>query len=612
MCGIVGYIGKKQALPILMDGIKNLEYRGYDSAGFAIIDSNRKVKVVKAVGKILALEEKINGKQFEGTVGIIHSRWATHGGVTETNAHPHCDCSKKIWLVHNGIIENYKELKFYLTKRGHKFNSQTDTEVVAHLIEEIRATQKLSFQEAVALALRKIKGTYGLAIIDLDTPFNLIVARNFSPLLIGIGEGEHLVASDASAIIKHTKKVVYLNDGEYAVLSPENFEVYTLSSRPVKKDIKHLDWDVEVARKDGFPHFMLKEIYSQPEAIENSIRGRLIEDQGMAKLGGLESIKDRLREIKRLHIVGCGTAYLAGKVGEYMIEEYAQIPVKSEIGSEFRYKKPVFEKDDALLAISQSGETADTLAAIREAKEKGILTLGIVNVVGSSVARETDAGVYQHIGPEIGVASTKAFTSQVSILALLTIFLGRQRSMSLVTGQRIAKELKRIPSLVKEVLKSQDQIKKLAQKYKKYKNFLYLGRKYNLPTAFEGALKIKEISYIHAEGIGAGEMKHGPLAMIDKNFPSVVIVPKDSVYEKNISNIQELKARGGPVLAIATKGDKDIAKLADDVVFIPKTLEMLTPILAVIPLQLFAYYFGVANGYDVDKPRNLAKSVTVE
>jgi glucosamine--fructose-6-phosphate aminotransferase (isomerizing) len=612
MCGIVGYIGKKQALPILMDGIKNLEYRGYDSAGFVVVGANGKVVCKKSVGKISALEEKINGLNIEGTLGIIHSRWATHGGVSQTNAHPHCDCSKSIWLVHNGIIENYKEIKSYLLKRGHKFLSQTDTEVVAHLIEEIRKTQKLPFVESVVLALRQIKGTYGLAIVDSTNPHQLIAARNFSPLLIGVGDDEYLVASDASAIIKHTKRAVYLQDGEYAVLSLDGFNVYTLSSRPVKKDIKNIDWDVEVARKDGFPHFMLKEIYSQPESIQNSIRGRLILEEGMAKLGGLESIKEELRKIKRLYIVGCGTAFLAGKVGEYMIEEYAQIPVKVEIGSEFRYKKPVFEDKDALLAISQSGETADTLAAVREAKEKGVLTLGIVNVVGSSVSRETDAGIYQHIGPEIGVASTKAFTSQVAILALLTLFLGRQRSMSLVMGQRIAKEISRLPLLVKEVLKLDGQIKKLAKKYQKYNNFLYLGRKYNLAAAMEGALKIKEIAYVHAEGIGSGEMKHGPLAMIDKNFPSIVIAPKDSVYEKNISNIQELKARNGPVLAIATKGDNQISTLADDVIYIPKTLEMLTPVLSVIPLQLFAYYFGTIRGYDVDKPRNLAKSVTVE
>lgn len=595
-----------------MDGIRNLEYRGYDSAGFAIIEPNGKIKSVKSVGKISALEEKINGTEVNGTTGIIHSRWATHGGVTEANAHPHHDCSGSIWLVHNGIIENYKELKSHLVKKGHKFTSETDTEVVAHLIEEIKKSQKLTLPEAVALALRQIKGTYGLAIIDSHNPGQLIAARNFSPLLVGIGDGEYLVASDASAVIKHTRRVIYLNDGEYAVLSPDGFEVYTLSSRPVKKDIKQLDWDMEVAKKDGFAHFMLKEINSQPEAIENSIRGRLIADEGMAKLGGLESIKEKLRDVKRLHIVGCGTAYLAGKVGEYMLEEYAQIPVKTEVGSEFRYKKPVFEKGDALLAISQSGETADTLAAIREAKEKGVLTLGIVNAVGSSIARDTDAGVYQHIGPEIGVASTKAFTSQVTILSLLTLFLGRQRAMSLVMGQRIAGEIKKLPALIKEILKTDSQIKKMSQKYSKYGNFLYLGRKYNLPAAFEGALKIKEISYVHAEGLGAGEMKHGPLAMIDNNFPSVVIVPKDSVYEKNISNIQELKARGGPVLAIATKGDKEISKLADDVIYIPKTLEMLTPVLAVVPLQIFAYHFGTMKGYDVDKPRNLAKSVTVE
>lgn len=612
MCGIVGYVGKNQALPILMDGIKNLEYRGYDSSGLAIIELDGKVKSAKSVGKILALEEKINGDKFDGTIGIIHSRWATHGGVTEANAHPHHDCTKSIWLVHNGIIENYKELKSYLIKKGHKFNSETDTEAAAHLIEEIEKTQKLSLPEAVALALRQIKGTYGLAVIDANNPDQLIAARNFSPLLIGVGDGEYLVASDASAVIKHTRKVVYLNDGEYAVLSKNGFDVYTLSSRPVKKDIKQLDWDMEASKKDGFAHFMLKEIYAQPEAIENSIRGRLIADEGMAKLGGLESIKEKLRNTKRLYIVGCGTASLAAKIGEYMIEEYAQIPVKVEIGSEFRYKKPVFQEGDALLVISQSGETADTLAAIREAKEKGVLTLGIVNVVGSSIARETDAGVYQHVGPEIGVASTKAFTSQVAILALLTLFLGRQRSMSLVMGKRIAQEFRKIPALIKTTVKNDQAIKKLVKKYLNYKNFLFMGRKYNFPVAFEGAIKLKEVSYVHAEGIGSGEMKHGPIAIIDKNIPSVFIIPKDSVYEKNMSNIQEIKAREGLVIAIATKGDKEIGKIADDVIYIPKTLEMLTPILAAIPLQLFAYHFAALKGYDVDKPRNLAKSVTVE
>ncbi|BCX16082.1 MAG: glutamine--fructose-6-phosphate aminotransferase [isomerizing] [Candidatus Parcubacteria bacterium] len=612
MCGIVGYVGKREALPILLDGIKNLEYRGYDSAGILVVDSKGKLSLAKSVGKISNLEKKITNQNFSGSWGIVHSRWATHGGVTEANAHPHCDCSKNIWLVHNGIIENFQELKEALLKRGHHFRSQTDTEVIAHLIEEIKKEKGLSLKEAVPLALKKIQGTYGLVILDRREPHLLVAARNFSPLLIGVGNQENIVASDVAAILSHTRKVVYLNDREYALITPQDFEIFNLDSQPISWRVQEIDWDLKAAKKEGFPHFMLKEIFSQPQSLEDSLRGRLLIEEGNAKLGGLERIKETLRKINRLYLVGCGTAYFAAKVGEYMLEEYAQIPTKAEIGSEFRYKKPVFLKGDALVAISQSGETADTLAAVREAKEKGVLTLGIVNVVGSSIARQTDAGVYQHIGPEISVASTKAFTSQIAILALLTLFLGRQRNLSLVMGKRIAQELSKIPSLVKKVLSQADLIKNLANKYAGYKNFLFLGRKYNFPVACEGALKLKEISYVHAEGIGSGEMKHGTIAMIDKNFPSIVLAFQDSVYEKNLSNIQEIKARQGKVIALATQGDKKIKKIADDVIYLPKTLEMLMPILAVIPLQLFAYYFAVLKGLDVDHPRNLAKSVTVE
>lgn len=515
-------------------------------------------------------------------------------------------------MVHNGIIENFQELKEALLKRGHHFRSQTDTEVIAHLIEEIKKEKGLSLKEAVPLALKKIQGTYGLVILDRREPHLLVAARNFSPLLIGVGNQENIVASDVAAILSHTRKVVYLNDREYALITPQDFEIFNLDSQPISWRVQEIDWDLKAAKKEGFPHFMLKEIFSQPQSLEDSLRGRLLIEEGNAKLGGLERIKETLRKINRLYLVGCGTAYFAAKVGEYMLEEYAQIPTKAEIGSEFRYKKPVFLKGDALVAISQSGETADTLAAVREAKEKGVLTLGIVNVVGSSIARQTDAGVYQHIGPEISVASTKAFTSQIAILALLTLFLGRQRNLSLVMGKRIAQELSKIPSLVKKVLSQADLIKNLANKYAGYKNFLFLGRKYNFPVACEGALKLKEISYVHAEGIGSGEMKHGTIAMIDKNFPSIVLAFQDSVYEKNLSNIQEIKARQGKVIALATQGDKKIKKIADDVIYLPKTLEMLMPILAVIPLQLFAYYFAVLKGLDVDHPRNLAKSVTVE
>lgn len=613
MCGIVGYIGKHKALPILLSGIKNLEYRGYDSAGFAVVAKSG-VRSEKAVGRIANLEMKIGDiDKYHGSVGICHSRWATHGQVNEENAHPHTDCEENIWLVHNGIVENYQEIKELLEKSGHVFRSETDTEVIAHLIEEFRNQQpELPFEEAVRLALLTLRGTYGLAIVDRREPEKLVAARNFSPLLLGIGGGEYFVASDASAVLKYTKNVIYLDDGEMAVLTPKTRAIYDLRRNPLQKSTQEIEWSLEQVQRGGHPHFTLKEIFEQPEAIENSIRGRLIPEEGLAKLGGLAEVMEKLKTAKRILISGCGTAYLAGRVGEYMLEEYAGIPVEVDFASEFRYRKPVFQKGDTFLAISQSGETADTLAALREAKEKGVLTLGIVNVVGSTIARDTDAGVYQHVGPEIGVASTKAFTSQVAVLALLTLLLGRQREMSLVMGERIAKELQRIPELMRKILEKNYAIKKLAAKYQKHNNFLYLGRKYNLPVAFEGALKLKEISYVHAEGFSAGEMKHGPIAMIDENFPSIFIAPQDSVYEKMVSNIEEVRARKGPVIAVVTEGDDKIRKLADDVIYIPKTLEMLTPLLSVVPLQLFAYHFGVLRGYDVDKPRNLAKSVTVE
>jgi glucosamine--fructose-6-phosphate aminotransferase (isomerizing) len=603
MCGIIGYLGKQNALPIVLDGLKRLEYRGYDSAGIFVC-GHRSRKAVKAVGKIEKLEQKLRNFSIEGDCCLGHSRWATHGRPSIANAHPHTDCQKKIWLVHNGIIENYKELRERLEQREHQFRSETDTEVIAHLIEEY---QDYPLEEAVRLALKKVQGTYALAVVSTDEPEKIVVARNSSPLLIGVGQDEYIVASDAAAIVTHTKKVIYLDDGEIGVITPEGFRIFTLDKRGVEKPINHIDWDITQAQKNGFAHFMLKEIFEQPEAIENSLRGRLIVDEGLAKLGGLEIAEKKLRQIKRLIITACGTAYYAGLVGEYMLEEYAGVPTEVELASEFRYRKPILDRNTALLAISQSGETADTLAAVEEAKRKGVLTLGIVNVVGSTVARQTEAGVYNHIGPEIGVASTKAFTSQLSVAALLTLFLGRQRQMSLIMGRRIAQELQKIPKYIKEIL-----IKKIAKKYSKYNNFFYLGRKYNYPIALEGALKLKEISYIPAEGYGAGEMKHGPIALIDKSFPSVCIVPSDSVYEKMISNIEEIKARQGKIIAIATKGDQRIKKLADDCIYIPKTLEMLTPILSVVPLQLFAYYMADLRKCDPDKPRNLAKSVTVE
>ncbi len=609
MCGIIGYIGKQQAVPILIEGLKRLEYRGYDSAGLSVFEG-KNIFTFKSVGKIAELEKKIDGKKIMSFLGIAHTRWATHGKPCDKNSHPHCDCQGNIFLVHNGIVENYQELKEDLEKKGHKFSSETDTEVIAHLIEEFN--KRLDFKNAVLKTLKVIKGTYGLAIINKKEPQKIIVARLGSPLILGIGQDEYIVASDASAIIRHTKKVVFLEDGEMAVITPENYEIFNAQNKTIAKETTKLDWSLEKAEKQGFAHFMLKEIFEQPTSMADAMRGRLIVKDGAAKLGGLKDIAEKLREIERIIIVSCGTSYHAGLVGEYMLEEYAGIPVEVEYASEFRYRKTQLDKNTAIIAISQSGETADTLAAIREGKNKGALALGIVNTVGSTIARETDAGVYNHAGPEIGVASTKAFTSQLVIFVLLTLFLGRQREMSLVTGKRIAMEMHKIPRLIEEILKQDRIIKKIAKKYAKYQDMLYLGRKYNFPIALEGALKIKEISYVHAEGYPSGEMKHGPIALIDGNFPSIMIVPSDSVYEKNLSGLQELKARGGKIIAIATKGDKKIQKLANDVIYIPKTLEMLTPLLSVVPLQLFAYYVGIARCLDVDKPRNLAKSVTVE
>ena len=608
MCGIVGYIGKKNAVPILMEGLRRESYRGYDSSGVVVLQEGEPSHL-KAVGKLENLETKMASSPLKGSIGIGHVRWATHGGVTEENAHPHHDCQNNIWLVHNGIIENYKELKKKLEEKGHKFVSQTDTEVLPHLIENFFQG---NLEDAVRQALKLVKGTYGLAIISKKDPGKIVVARVASPLVISVNGTGGFIASDPAAIVSYSNKVIFLEDGEIGVITPEEFTVTDLTNNQKEKEAVELDWTVEEAQKGGYPHFMLKEIMEQPESLENSLRGRIIIENGEARLGGLSSIKEQLREIEKMHIVACGTARYAGLAGEYMLEEYAGILTKVDAASEFRYRKSVLDKKTAVLAISQSGETADTLAAIKEAKSKGIMTLGITNTVGSTQARETDAGVYNHAGPEIGVASTKAYTSQLAVLVLLSLYLGRQRQLSLVMGQRIAKELARIPELVRQVLKNNSQIEQIARKYKNYGNFLFLGRKYNYPTALEGALKLKEISYVHAEGYGAGEMKHGPIALIDEKFPTMVICPSDSVYEKMVSNIEQIKARNGLVIALATEGNEDIKELADDVIYIPKTLEMLTPILAAIPLQLFAYHMGVLRECDVDRPRNLAKSVTVE
>ncbi len=610
MCGIVGYIGNKDNIKIGLEALKRLEYRGYDSAGMAVYDKEKKqVFFDKAVGRVVNLEKKLAGKDLKGNPFLFYTRWATHGDVTETNCHPHFDCKKNIFVVHNGIIENYRELKEKLVQKGHKFVSQTDTETIPHLIEHFF---KGNLEEAVMQALKYIKGTYALAIISRQDPDKLVLARNSAPLLIGLGQGDFIAASDPSAVITHTKKVIYLDDGDIAVLTPKEFFIQDLNHNRVEKEINEIDWDVEEGQKGGHPYFMLKEIMEQPESIANSMRGRLILEEGRAKLGGLELAEEKLREIEKMHIITCGTSYYAGLIGEYMFEEYAGILTETDLASEFRYRKPIIDKKTGFLFISQSGETADTLAALKEVKQKGGLSLGIVNVVGSSVARETAAGIYNHAGPEIGVASTKAFTSQLTVLALLALFLGRQREMSMIMGRRIASAIKSLPDLTKKVLESNSAIEELAKKYSKFDNFLYLGRKYNFPVALEGALKLKEISYIHAEGYAAGEMKHGPIALIDKNFPTVAICLSDSVYEKMISNVEEIKARKGPVIILATEGNREIKNLADDIIYVPKTLEMLSPILAVMPLQLFAYHVAVLRGCDVDKPRNLAKSVTVE
>ena len=607
MCGIVAYLGKKPAAPLLLEGLKRLEYRGYDSAGICV-GGHGTIKMHKTSGKVDALIELVQDKA-SGNYGIAHTRWATHGVPNTINAHPHADCHNNIFVVHNGIIENFRALKEKLIKEKHKFISDTDTEVMSHLIEKF---YKKNLEDAVIKALKVIRGAYALAIITKDDPDKIVVVKNSSPLVVGMGNGETIVASDASAILSHTKQVVYLNDGEIAVITPKGVEFTNIAQEKLSKKSETLDWNIESAQKSGYEHFMLKEIFEQPESLKNTLRGRLIEKDGNAKMGGIGSVEERLRAIGRIHIVACGTAAYMGLVGKYMIEEYAGIPVETSIGSEFRYRKPVMAPNDAFIAISQSGETADTIEPLKEAKRKGVLTLGIVNVVGSSIAREADAGIYTHSGPEIAVASTKASTSQLAALALLTLYLGRQRDMSLVIGTRIAKELKKLPALISETLECANDVKKLAKKYHKVKSMFFLGRKYSYPVALEGALKLKELSYIHAEGLPAGEFKHGSIPLIDKEFPTFHIDLKNHAYEKTISNWEEIKARGGPILAIATEGDQDILKITQDVVYIPKTLEMLSPILSVIPLQLFAYYCAIFNGRDVDKPRNLAKSVTVE
>ncbi|HCV43648.1 MAG TPA: glutamine--fructose-6-phosphate transaminase (isomerizing) [Bacteroidetes bacterium] len=612
MCGIVGYIGPRNCVPIILEGLKRLEYRGYDSAGIAIVNNGR-ITIEKRAGKVIDLVNKIgsNNGKFAATLGMGHTRWATHGEPNDVNAHPHFDLDKEISIIHNGIIENYQAIKTKLLREGHTFVSATDTEVLAHLIGEMyKKTGSLS--AAVRYALAEIEGTYGLVVLSTHEPDKIVAARKGSPLILGIGDGENFVASDASAIIEHTRQVVYLEDGEVAEITTSGFRTMTIDDVATQKVIQEVTFELSQIERGGYDHFMLKEIHEQPETIRNAMRGRLMVEEGDVKLGGLSHVMDKLVNARRIIITACGTSWHAGLVGEYMLEQIAKIPTEVEYASEFRYRNPIVGEGDVLFLISQSGETADTLAALREAKGKGATVLGIVNVVGSSIARESDGGVYVHAGPEIGVASTKAFTSQLTVLALITLMLARAKGMSKADGQVLARELDTLPSKVARILEDTTSVRALAREFKNTKNFLYLGRGSNFPVALEGALKLKEISYIHAEGYPAAEMKHGPIALIDENMPVVVVVPRDGIYDKVVSNIQEVRARRGRIVAVANEDDNDIDSMAEFVIRVPRTYGFFGPILNIIPLQLLSYYIAVERGTNVDQPRNLAKSVTVE
>jgi glucosamine--fructose-6-phosphate aminotransferase (isomerizing) len=608
MCGIVGYVGPREAAPILMDGLKRMEYRGYDSAGIAIINGDGLV-VRKAAGKLSVLADELAGSAPHGRIGIGHTRWATHGAPTTPNAHPHTDRSGRIALIHNGIIENASDLRKALIDRGHEFTSETDTEVLAHLIGVF---YEGNLEEAVASALRDVDGAYGICVISADEPDVLVTARNGSPIILGIGDDEYLVASDQSAIVEHTRSVVYLDNGEMAILTPDGYRVRTLRSRRVDKPVNQIEWDLETIERGGFEHFMLKEIFEQPESIENTMRGHLLPDTGDVRVYGLKLDDQVAKSIKRIIITACGTSWHSALIGKYMLEELARIPTEVEYASEFRYRNPIVDEDTLVIAISQSGETADTLAALQEAIRRGARSVGLVNVVGSTIAREVDGGLYLRCGPEIGVASTKAFTSQVVALAMVTLRFARLKSMSLLDGKRYVEALAALPGQVAEILERADEVKVLAEEFADATNALYLGRGVNFPTALEGALKLKEISYVHAEGYPAAEMKHGPIALIDENMPVVVVAPRDAIYGKIVSNVQEVRARGGRIIAIVNPGDEEISALAEATFTVPETLDLLTPVLTVIPLQLFSYYVAVRRGCNVDQPRNLAKSVTVE
>ena len=607
MCGIVGYVGPRQAADILLEGLRRLEYRGYDSAGVALINGG--VNVRKAAGKLSVLRDLLKDDKPEGTVGIGHTRWATHGAPTTPNAHPHLDKTGRIAVIHNGIIENATTIKTLLLKRGHEFVSETDTEVLAHLIGE---HNQGSLEEAVAAALRDVQGAYGIAVVSADEPDVVIAARNGSPLLVGVGDKEYFIASDASAILEHTRSVIYLDDGEMAVLNRNGYRIRNLVTEKIDKPVNQIEWDLATLERGGYPHFMLKEIFEQPESVANTLRGHLLEEEGNSKVRGLNLSDEQLKSFQRIVITACGTSWHAGLIGEYMLEEMARIPVEVEYASELRYRNPVLDERTLVIAISQSGETADTIAAVREAKRRGARTVGLVNVVGSSLAREVSGGLYLHAGPEVGVASTKAFSSQVAALALVALRMARLRNVSIIQGRQFVEALRQLPNLLRQVLDRASEVERLADLFDGTSNALYLGRGVNFPVALEGALKLKEISYIHAEGYPAAEMKHGPIALIDENMPVVFIAPKDTVHSKIVSNVEEVKARGGRVIALVSEGDGEIARLADATFTIPVTHDLLTPILSGVPLQLLAYHVAVRRGCNVDQPRNLAKSVTVE
>jgi len=608
MCGIIGYIGTRGATPLLLEGLQRMEYRGYDSAGVAVMNGNG-VETRKTAGKISNLEQSLAAKPVQGDTGIGHTRWATHGVPNETNAHPHIDCKGEIAVVHNGIIENSGTLRQGLEARGHEFASETDTEVIAHLIEEAFDG---NLEDAVIEALWQIEGTYGIAVVSSRDRNKIVAARKGSPLLIGLGDGEYYVASDVSAILAHTREVVYLDDGDVAILTRNGYTVLNQRAQQLERRVSKIDWDLDQIERGGFDHFMLKEIFEQPETVENCMRGRLLPDQGTSKLGGLNMTDEELLEFDNILITACGTSWHSALIGEHMLENLARVPVEVEYASELRYRNPIVSNRTLCIVISQSGETADTLAAMREAKARGAHTYGIVNVVGSTIARESDGGIYVHAGPEIGVASTKAFTSQIIALLLFTLKLARLRTLSMVDGKAIIEEMQALPAKIKNILDRAGEIEKIAEEFKNSQNFLYLGRGYSFPTALEGALKLKEISYIHAEGYPAAEMKHGPIALIDEKMPVVFITPHDSVFDKVVSNVQEVKARGGRVIAITTRDEDALEGKLDYEFRIPETKDMLTPVLASVPLQLLAYYIAVKRGTNVDQPRNLAKSVTVE